>query len=108
MQKKPIAELFESWKDFCQDKIAEGIQEDNDDEQASLHLIPAKTSDKGMPRILPVDDSGNCVLLELDSKFKAAVPGFIRQEMLRSWLTYWYSMLLDPLYKHNILNIFFY
>ena len=66
--------------------------QDDSDEQGSSRLIPAKTNDKGMPRVLPVDDDGNSVLPELDSKFKALVPGFVRQEMLRSWLTYWYRM----------------
>ena len=95
MQKKPITDLFESWKEFCQDKITDHAQDDdNNNEQESSTLIPAKTNDKGMPRILPVDKAGHCVLPELDSKFAAVVPGFVRQEMLRSWLTYWYSTFL--------------
>jgi len=105
IQKKPIADLFESWKDFCQDKITEHIQdEDDNDEQGSSSLVPAKTQDKGMPRILPVDNAGHCVLPELNSRFKAAVPGFVRQEMLRSWLTYWYSMFLPSSCRLDVLN----
>ena len=101
-------DLFESWKEFCQDKITDHQDDDDNNEQESSTLIPAKVNDKGMPRVLPVDEAGHCVLPELDSKFAAAVPGFVRQEMLRSWLTYWYSTFLAFFYKYNIPDLFSY
>lgn len=65
-------------------------------------IIPAKTKDKGMPRNLPIDEEGICVLPLLDANFKATVPGSVRQEMLRTWLTYWYSK------KLHLCGFFFY
>lgn len=94
IQKKPVSELFETWKEFCQEKITRNLQddEDNNNEEAPPNVIPAKTNDKGMPRDLPVDENGIVVLPLLDAQFKSMVPGFVRQEMLRTWLTYWYSV----------------
>jgi len=94
-KEKKVSELFDSWKEFCQDKFGEGHQDDDDnDEDASSKVLPPKTSDKGMPRELPVDDDGHAVLPLLNAEFKSAVPGFVRQEMFRSWMTYWYRMLI--------------
>jgi hypothetical protein len=102
MEKKPISSLFNSWKDFCQYQLGDD-HEDVDELPVAPSIIPPKTKDKGMPRELPTDEHGFPVLPKLDGKFKAAVPGFVRQEMLRSWMTYWYSkkvyLLISP-YLH--------